>query len=134
MNITGGCHCGKISYEAEVNPKNVMICHCTDCQVISGAPYRTIVFASEQNFSLKSGKLKTYIKTAESGNLREQNFCPDCRSHIYATSVGESRRSFGIRLGTVNQRDQLAPNKQYYCNSAQSWVEDLSHIEKIDKE
>ena len=68
MKITGGCHCGQITYEAQADPDNTLICHCTDCQVISGAPYRTVVFASEENFTLTSDTLKTYIKTADSGN------------------------------------------------------------------
>ena len=32
MKIDGGCHCGYITYEAEADPANAMICHCTDCQ------------------------------------------------------------------------------------------------------
>ena len=32
MRIDGGCHCGHITYEAEINPDDVIICHCTDCQ------------------------------------------------------------------------------------------------------
>ena len=39
MHIDGGCHCGAIAYTAEVNADNVIICHCSDCQTISGAPY-----------------------------------------------------------------------------------------------
>ncbi|MBT4890200.1 MAG: GFA family protein [Rhodospirillales bacterium] len=134
MQIDGGCHCGNITYEAIIGPDHVFLCHCTDCQVISGAPYRSIVRTSEKDFTLKSGTLKTYIKTAESGNLREQNFCPECGSHIYATSVGDENRYFGIRLGTARQRDQLIPITQYYCQSAQSWVQDLNGMKKIDKE
>ena len=40
MKIDGGCHCGAIRFEAEVNPNRTIICHCTDYQTISGAPYR----------------------------------------------------------------------------------------------
>ena len=40
MKIDGRCHCARISYVAEVNPDYVIICHCTDCQTISGSPYR----------------------------------------------------------------------------------------------
>ncbi|MBT4890199.1 MAG: GFA family protein [Rhodospirillales bacterium] len=134
MHINGGCHCGNISYQADVDSNNVVICHCTDCQIISGAPYRTTLYTSENDFTLNSGTLKTYIKTAESGNLREQNFCPECGSQIYATSVGDTNRSFGIRVGTINQRDQLIPKTQYFCDSAQSWVQDLSSMKKIGKE
>ena len=35
MKIDGGCHCGYITYEAEADPANAMICHCTDCQTLS---------------------------------------------------------------------------------------------------
>ena len=31
MKIQGGCHCGGITYEAEIDLENVRIRHCTDC-------------------------------------------------------------------------------------------------------
>jgi hypothetical protein len=45
MHIDGACHCGKITYEAEVDPEAVGICHCTDCQTLSGTAFRTVVMA-----------------------------------------------------------------------------------------
>ncbi|MGO7990898.1 GFA family protein, partial [Rhizobium leguminosarum] len=30
MHITGGCHCGAIRYQAEIDPERTSICHCTD--------------------------------------------------------------------------------------------------------
>ena len=38
MHITGACHYGAISYEAEIDPATVGLCHCTDCQIFSGSP------------------------------------------------------------------------------------------------
>jgi hypothetical protein len=32
MKIDGACHCGYITYVAEIDPDNVGLCHCTDCQ------------------------------------------------------------------------------------------------------
>ncbi len=129
MNIDGGCHCGHIIYTAEVNPDDVIICHCTDCQAISGAPYRTVVFANSEAFNLLSGTLKVYVKTAQSGNKRAQKFCPHCGSHIYASNVGDGPMMYGLRVGTIKQRDQLIPKKQHWCASAQAWTNDLSDIE-----
>lgn len=43
MNINGACHCGKVSFSAQIDPEKVMICNCADCQTLSGAPFRTIV-------------------------------------------------------------------------------------------
>jgi hypothetical protein len=34
MKIDGRCHCGYIAYEAEIDPENVLVCHCTDCQTL----------------------------------------------------------------------------------------------------
>ena len=68
MHIDGGCHCGNITYEAEVDPDMVSICHCSDCQMLTGTAYRVNVRVNKQNFKLRGGTPKTYIKTAESGN------------------------------------------------------------------
>jgi len=31
MKVQGACHCGRIKYEAEVDPERVSLCNCTDC-------------------------------------------------------------------------------------------------------
>ena len=109
MKIDGGCHCGAIAYEAEIDPETVGICHCTDCQQLTGTAFRVTVFAPEENFRLTRGTPKVYVKTAESGNKRAQAFCAECGSHIYATSVGDDGpKSYGIRVGTARQRNELA--------------------------
>jgi len=43
MKIDGGCHCGNITYTAEVDLDRVGICHCTDCQTMTGSAYRVTV-------------------------------------------------------------------------------------------
>ena len=73
MHIDGGCHCGNIKYEAEVNPEAVSVCHCTDCQTMTGTAYRVNVRVKKADFKLSGGKLKLYVKTAESGNKRVQD-------------------------------------------------------------
>ncbi|MDP9588627.1 UNVERIFIED_ORG: hypothetical protein J2W19_001173 [Shinella zoogloeoides] len=30
MHINGACQCQKITYEAEIDPHDVAVCHCTD--------------------------------------------------------------------------------------------------------
>jgi len=40
MEIDGQCHCGRVTYRADIDPAKVSICHCTDCQNLTGSPYR----------------------------------------------------------------------------------------------
>lgn len=68
MKINGACHCGAIAFEADIDPSRVVVCHCTDCQVLSGAPLRAIVSTPIEQFSLLRGEPKRYVKVAQSGN------------------------------------------------------------------
>jgi hypothetical protein len=134
MKIEGGCHCGRIAYEAEVDPEGTRICHCTDCQVLSGSAFRAVVPSVEDGFILTAGEPRIYVKIAESGRRRAQAFCPDCGTHLYAASAEDGPKVYGIRLGTVRQRDRFVPKLQIWCRSAQPWVAELETIPKIEKQ
>jgi len=134
MHIDGGCHCGNITYEAEIDPAMVNICHCTDCQTLTGSPYRVTVAAHKDHFRLTGGKPKLYRKTAESGAGRIQAFCPECGTPIYATTDEADPKSFGIRVGSARQRAELAPRKQGWCRSAMPWSANIESLPKHEKQ
>ncbi|MEE2982786.1 MAG: GFA family protein [Gammaproteobacteria bacterium] len=125
MQIDGGCHCGHITYRADIDPERVVICHCTDCQALSGSAYRFVAFTREDALEILTGELKIYVKVADSGRERAQAFCPECGSAIYATSTGEGSKVYGLRAGTIVQRAELVPRRQIWHRSALNWVEDL---------
>ena len=130
--VDGSCHCGRIQFEAEVDPSKVTACHCTDCQKMTGAPFRVVVPAAKEHFKLLQGQPKTYLKIAESGNRRLQAFCPDCGASIYATSEF-NQEFFGLRVGTLTQRAELIPQKQIWHRSAMTWLNQLDHIPVFEK-
>ena len=126
MKVDGACHCGAIAFEADIDPDKVRICHCTDCQRLSGAPFRVVAPCPEQQFNLLKGEPKIYVKTAESGRPRQQAFCSHCGSSIYATSDEPAgTRSFGLRIGILSQRNQLVPKRQFWLRSALPWLPSL---------
>src|ERR1043165_7442875 len=104
MKITGACHCGAIRYEAEVDPARAGICHCTDCQVLSGTAFRFSVPSAPGTFQITAGAPRVYVKSAESGVKREQAFCATCGSPIYAATPGPEPRVYSIRAGSIHQR------------------------------
>jgi hypothetical protein len=128
MKVDGACHCGFITFEAEVDPEKTTVCHCTDCQTLSGAPYRASIPTTPDKFRLLSGEPAVYVKTAESGNKRVQAFCPRCGSPIYATAFGDPTAILNVRVGVISQRDQLVPKRQVWGHSRQSWVDDVDSI------
>ena len=134
MKVEGGCHCGDIAYEAVVDPEKVAICHCTDCQTLSGSAFRTVAPTREGTFTLLSGSLKTYVKVGESGTPRIQSFCPRCGTPIHSSPIGDGPKVHSLRVGTIRQRDRLVPKAQNWCRSSQSWLSDLGSIAKAAKQ
>jgi len=127
MNITGACHCGAIAFAAEIDPSRVVVCHCNDCQVMSGAPFRAVIPTPIDKFSLLRGSPKTYVKVAQSGNRRAQVFCPDCGTALWGTAP-ENATAVVIRLGCIDQRAQLNPGFQIWRHSEQPWVDGLRDV------
>jgi hypothetical protein len=124
MKIDGRCHCGAIVYSAEVDPERATICHCTDCQSLSGSPFRASVPAKVEDFRLLSGSPKIYVKIADSGARRAQAFCGECGAPIYAADA-ESPAVLFLRLGAIKQRAEIPPRRQIFCSSALPWALDV---------
>jgi len=134
MKIEGQCHCGNIRFEAEVNPDQVRVCHCTDCQNSTGSAYRVNVPAIKGTFRMTGGPVKQYVKTtAESETKRVQGFCPECGTPIYS-SPDHGTETVGLRVGAIRQRALLVPKVQQWMRSAQGWTQDLSGLEKVEKQ
>jgi hypothetical protein len=137
MKINGGCHCGNIKYTAEIDPQKVILCHCSDCQQMSGAAFRGVLPSTDTTFSM-TGNIKDYIKeTADSGMPRAQGFCPECGTHIYATAVGDmpaGTKPYMIRLGTVEQKDDINPTVEIWCDSRQSWLDPIEGATQVSKQ
>jgi hypothetical protein len=130
MKIDGRCHCGYVTFEAEADAKNTAICHCADCQMLSGSAFRTVVLTQKGSFKIRSGELKIYVKKSESGTQRPQAFCPECGTPIYSTIIGEEPKVYSVRVGTVRQRAELAPRVQLWSRSAQHRVTSIASIPK----
>lgn len=128
MRIDGQCHCGGVAYEAEVDPDRVSVCHCTDCQALTGSAFRVTVLTSPDAFRLTAGTPKLYVKLGDNGRKRMQFFCPDCGSPLFTTGEGADAGEWGIRLGSVRQRAALPPGRQLWCGSALPWTARLADL------
>jgi len=133
MHVHGACHCGAIRIEAEVNPDNAMICHCSDCQALSATAFRVNVPSKAEDFKVLQGTVKEYVKIGDSGARRAQGFCADCGSQLYATGAETPRDVYMLRVGVLAERDQLAPKRQAWRSSALTWLGDWPDIPSSPK-
>ena len=134
MKIDGSCHCGDITYEAEIDPEGVYVCHCTDCQAISGGTYRWGVNMPAEDLHILSGEPKAYIKTTASGHKNHQIFCANCGSPIYSKTLKDGPPRVNLRLGTARQRAELRPKIELWRCSAQEWANIAGPTEQYDRQ
>ena len=132
MKIDGACHCGDLTYEAEIDPENVVICHCTDCQVMSATAFRIVARSKPDSVTLLSGQPSTYSKFGTSGAERVISFCPRCGMNVYSTTAGEGPKVHSVRAGTIRQRAALVPVAQQWTRSAQPWVDRLPSLPQFE--
>ena len=131
MHVDGRCHCGFVTYEAEVDPAQSEICHCTDCQTLTGTTFRVSVPTPAKDFRLLGGEPATYVRVAESGNRRLQAFCPRCGTPLWSTQA-VNPTSYTLRVGALAQRSALPPQRHYWTRSAQPWIDGIVDLPRIE--
>lgn len=101
MQINGQCHCGQITYEAEIDAEAVSICHCRDCQTLTGSPFRVTAICSASDVKLTGGTPKVYGKRGDNGRMRLQHFCADCGSRC-SRAARAIRPTIGASAGAAS--------------------------------
>lgn len=123
MRITGGCFCGELRYEADVQDAPVAVCHCRDCQIFGGSAFRLACPVPPERFEVTKGDPKHFDKTADSGKVRRMVFCGTCGTHICSTSPEPDPGGFvSIRVATADQFGEFAPAAEVYCRSKTAWM------------
>lgn len=134
LRVHGSCHCGAISYEATVDTERVTICHCTDCQNLTGTAYRVSVPARVEDFRLLRGEPRVYFKVGDSGNRRAQFSCAYCGSPMYTQAAVTHPATYGLRTGCIRERHALVPRQRIWCRSALDWSTDLHGMSESETE
>jgi len=134
MKVHGACHCGQVKYEAEVDPAQVRLCNCADCQMLTGSAFRVNVQAPKAGFRMQSGPLSVYVKTADSGTKRRHAFCPTCGTPVYSAADTDDPPAYSLRVGCLDERAQLPPRQRIWCASALAWAQDVSGVAGVPRQ
>ncbi|HSU04276.1 MAG TPA: GFA family protein [Acetobacteraceae bacterium] len=131
QQITGGCLCGEVRYNANVEPAFIGLCHCRNCQKESGSAFAIVVGIPQAALSVQ-GELKTYKDTGDTGKAMFRRFCPNCGS----TVVDEAEMMPGVlmlQVGTLDDPSWVKPTMEIYCDSAQPWVQLGGEMQRFAK-
>ena len=58
---------GLVTYQADIDPEQVSICHCTDCQALTGSPHRVTLICSCEQIRMTGKAPKINARTGDNG-------------------------------------------------------------------
>jgi hypothetical protein len=67
------------------------------------------------------GKLKSFLRTADSGGEVTSFFCPKCGNRIYGVPPYNGDTLI-IKPGTLDDTSWLTPSRMIWMKSAQKWL------------
>lgn len=117
--IAGRCACGAIRYTTSSEPKFTLICHCRQCQRISGSGH-TAQFAVAADDTTIRGEVRFFEQIADSGNTVSSGFCPSCGSPML-TKTTKARALVFFHAATMDDPSRFQPQVVVYEGSKPPW-------------
>lgn len=129
MTITGGCHCGKIRYEASGEAITHALCHCTDCRRCAGAPMVGWTMYPQGAVKLTQGQPKTYASSTDG----RREFCGDCGTGLFYTNEAILPGIIDIQSATLDDPDALAPQAHIQVAERIGWMAQAHELPMFDR-
>jgi len=121
----GGCTCDHVRYHMHSKPLIVHGCHCTFCQIQTGAAYAVNALIEADRVELLSGAVRDHQVTTPSGAGQTISRCPECGVAVWSRyhalpKVGN--HVLFIRAGTLDDPSLTPPDVHIYTSSKQEHV------------
>jgi hypothetical protein len=120
--VNGGCTCRAVRFAMTSAPLIVHCCHCRWCQRESGAAFALNAMIEADRVRLLAGAPEPVLTPSNSGKGQKILRCPQCRVALWSHYAGAGDKVSFVRVGTLDDPDQFAPDVHIYTESKQPWV------------
>ena len=120
--LGGGCDCRTVRYRLLSPPLFVHCCHCRWCQRESGASFALNAMIEADRVTLLAGQPEWVHTPSASGQGQTIVRCPTCRLALWSHYAGAGPLVTFVRVGTLDEPDQLPPDIHIFTASKQPWV------------
>lgn len=129
MDITGGCHCGAIRYQAEGEALTHSLCHCTDCRRHAGAPMVGWTMYRLGAVKVTEGTAKIY----ESSKHGRRHFCGDCGTGLFYTNAEILPGIIDIQSATYDDPEAVPARSLVQVAERASWMERAHELPAFER-
>jgi len=122
---TAQCACGSITFAFDTDPDFIALCHCLDCKKSTGGEAAVFFGVPETDFTLTSGKPKSFRYIAQSGKGLDRNYCPDCGARVFTTNLESFPGLVFVTLGSLDDPRGFAPKLEMFTMRRLPWAKPL---------
>lgn len=117
---TAKCACGGLTVNTPVNPKFVVMCHCTECQRRTGAPFGISAFFDSDDLEI-SGESTVFERSSDAGRSVHSHFCPNCGTTVYSY-MELAPGQVVVAAGCFGDPDFPKPDQVVHAKCKHTWV------------
>ncbi|HEY5808241.1 MAG TPA: GFA family protein [Povalibacter sp.] len=118
--ITGGCLCGRVRYESQGAALFSVICHCRDCQRVSGSGGVPVMGVSKARFRV-TGEPAQFAVEGGSRKQAIRHFCPDCGSLLFGTPE-VIPDTVTLYVGSLDDPNVFKPEHSMFVRDRPCWA------------
>ena len=116
--VTGGCLCGAVRYEAAVFLHSAYYCHCGDCRKSCGQPAEIGVPVEAGSLRFTGDEPKYYV----SSDWGQRGFCQHCGSRIIWRPLDpEQEWQINLDVGSLDNPEDVRPCLHIYVDRQLQW-------------
>ncbi|MEM7470247.1 MAG: GFA family protein [Pseudomonadota bacterium] len=123
MKREATCTCGALRVICCDDPELVSLCHCTECQKRTGAPFGIAAFFLRESVKVL-GEYKSYERSSDSSYKVTFHFCPVCGSNVL-WEPARKPEFIAVAAGSFGDKHFQKPGQEVYVESRHSRVKPL---------
>jgi len=130
VKITGSCLCGKVSFENEDSFEQFHLCHCIQCQKMTGSAHASNLFTTPDNIKWITG-IKLIKRFDVPGRSISNAFCTECGGAVpYISGTG---KALIVPAGCLDSLPDIEVQDNIFCSEKAPWYDKAINAKQFDK-
>jgi len=117
--LTGGCLCGAVRYHIMSKFNHFFLCHCKQCQQLTGSAFAANLFTSPENIQWLTGndKISCY---EHPDRAFSKAFCSDCGCAL--PFINQNGKFLIIPAGSLFDKVKYIPEANIFVGEQAHWL------------
>ena len=126
--IAGNCLCGRVTFKVNDEFSMFHLCHCTQCQKITGSAFASNIFTRPDNIEWVKG-IELAVRYDDPERHFTKVFCSKCGSGL--PFLTQSGKYIIVPAGSLSEQPEIRPQDNIFWSEHIAWLDDGLNANKF---